>query len=296
MAVETVTSENLEAFNAARMPQTFEDLEKIKEAPKADESKAVEADEPEPGDDEPEEKPRPKKKGIEGRFSELTTKNRQAIEAKEAAERRADAAEAKAKEYETKLNPPKQNESKEPNPRDFTDAYDYAKALAKWEVKEALSARDKQEVADRAQKEVERSLMEFHKRVETAKAEIPDYDDTLASADDLKVNDDVKDAIIESAVGPYILHHLASNPELVDKINGMTVRQQLREIGKLENKIESAKSKEEDVGKEVRPKVILPAPISPLKRGSSADNPVNATGEFTGSYAQWKQARMAGKV
>jgi hypothetical protein len=44
-------------------------------------------------------------------------------------------------------------------------------------------------------------------RVKAAKAEMPDFDDMVGSAD-VVVSNEVRDAIFESDVGPRILYHL----------------------------------------------------------------------------------------
>jgi hypothetical protein len=129
--------------------------------------------------------------------------------------------------------------------------------------------------------------------VETAKAELPDFDDIVASSD-VVVNDDIRDAILESDVGPKILYHLAENEDIAKKIAGMNPKAALREIGKLEARFE-AKPEVEKAAPIVKSKA--PAPIQPLRgSGGVADVPMSSNGEWHGTFAAWKEARKAGKI
>jgi hypothetical protein len=78
----------------------------------------------------------------------------------------------------------------------------------------------------------------------------------------------------------------------------MTAIKALKEIGRLEAKFEAEQeSKPKNVAKAVS-QSKAPAPISPLKGGKSAgaDVLVDTNGEFYGSYAQWKAARLANRI
>ena len=77
----------------------------------------------------------------------------------------------------------------------------------------------------------------------------------------------------------------------------MSTIKALKEIGRLEAKYEADKEKPKEKAKTVATSKA-PAPISPLKGGKSAgaDVLVDTNGEFYGSYAQWKAARLANKI
>ena len=128
--------------------------------------------------------------------------------------------------------------------------------------------------------------------MQAAKASLPDFDEIVASSD-VVVNDDVRDAILESDVGPQVLYHLAENDELAKKIAGMSPKAALREIGKLEERLSvKPTAKQETVVKS-----RAPAPISPIRGGvAPVDVPIGSDGEFHGTYAQWKAQRRTGKI
>ena len=114
----------------------------------------------------------------------------------------------------------------------------------------------------------------------------------------VQVNDAVRDAILESDVGPQILYELASNDELAEKITKLSPINALREIGKLEARFEDAsKNAAPKTVKTASEKSKAPAPINPLKATSGALNTkIGSDGQFHGTYAQWKEARRAGKI
>jgi hypothetical protein len=118
----------------------------------------------------------------------------------------------------------------------------------------------------------------------------------MVTSSDVVVSDHIRDAILESDVGPQILYHLAENPELADKLNSTSPISALRQIGRLEAQFER---KEAPVA-ETKPSVArskAPAPINPIKTGSGVvDVGVDSNGEFHGTYQQWREARKNGKV
>ena len=156
---------------------------------------------------------------LEKRFSELT---KQREEARKEAQREREAREAlesRIAELEGKAEPKPVEENVKPQPSQFNDAFEYAEALAEWSAEQAILNREKAEADRKAQEERQKLAESWKQREATIKADLPDYDEMIASAADVQVNDVIRDAIIESDVGPRILYHLAENPELVDALN-----------------------------------------------------------------------------
>ena len=261
--------------------------EPIDEAPQSEPETIEEATQPE------ERKQNPK---LEKRFSEIT-KQREAARQEAQREREArEALEARLRDLEAKVAPqvqPKVDE--EPKPDQFTDAFEYAKALAEWSAEQALLNRDKQEAERKANEERQKLIQSWQTKLEQAKATLPDYEEMIASSD-VVVNDDIRDAILESDVGPQILYHLAENPEIAKKITGGSTRQALRELGKLEARLE-AKEPETKRIESVVARSKAPEPISPIRSDNSTPE-VRMTndGKYHGTYAQWKADRKAGKI
>ena len=290
-ASNVLTSENSGEFYANKLGLATEaPVEAVETEPTVEDTPQSEpvADEPKPVE-EGEKKPNPK---LEKRFSELTKQREMARQEADRERQRAADLEARLEALERGSKPVKQDEpNKEPQPSDFTDAFEYAKALAEYSTAKALENRDKQESERKANEERQKVMTSWQTKLEAAKSELPDYEDMIASSD-VVVSDQVRDAILESDVGPKILYHLAENPEVATKISGLSLTSALREIGKLEARFE----KTAEAPKPAVRKSNAPAPINPIRGGSNVDVPMTADGEFTGSIQQWKELRKAGKI
>lgn len=291
-AGQVLTSENAAEFYSNKLG-----LAENSQTPEAETSEPVEeADQSEPNENKDakpteERKQNPK---LEKRFSEITKQREQARQ--EAAQER----EARQK-LETEIaairqqQQPQQVKSadEKPQPSQFVDAFEYAEALADWSAEQALVRRDREDLQRRADEAQQKVISSWAQKVATAKAEIPDFDDMVASSG-VAVSDPIRDAILESDVGPQILYHLAKEDDLARKIASMSPNAALREIGKLEAKFEKQP--------ETRPsnpvgKSKAPPPISPIRNAGSANNvEIGSDGQFHGSYQAWKAARKAGRI
>jgi hypothetical protein len=297
-AGQILTSENAAEFYAQKLglAQAEQPSEAVVEETPA-EPEVVEADGSEPEEAKEEAKSQDERKQnpkLERRFSEIT---KQREEARKEAQREREARESLERQIEElkQQSQPKQAATvdEEPQPSQFADAFEYAKALAEYTADKRIEAMKQQEAAEKAAQERQKVIDSWAQRVEQAKSELPDFDDMVASSS-VVVGDAIRDAILESDVGPKILYHLAENEEMAQKIAGMSERAAMREIGKLEARFEKSQ-KAEDAQPVNRSKA--PAPAKPLKATSGvADLPLDSDGKFYGSYAQWKAMRSQGKI
>lgn len=311
VAGNLVTSDNLAEFTARKLG-LVDATPEATEAP-ADDGETHAADEPETKadqsdsdgegneatveDDQKERKANPK---IERRFSEIT-KQREAARAEAQKEREArEALEARLKELEGKVNPPAKAQDDfgpEPKPEEFNDMFEYAKALAEYTADKKLMERDRQEADRKAAEQRAQFEKSWADRVNAARSELPDFDDMVQSSD-VSISDPVRDAIMESDVGPQILYHLAENPDFAKKLGEGSVISALRQIGRLEAQFEKTapKASAPEV-KSTAVKSKAPAPITPIRGAvSKTDNNLDADGNFHGTYQQWKEARQAKRI
>lgn len=237
------------------------------------------------------------------RFRELTTERNNARNETKAERDKIAKLEAQIAELNTKLNPPKVDEGK-PNQADpkYKDNWTlYVDDMAEWKTNQKLAERDATDAKKRADETAATVMRHWTERQNSFKAETPDYLEALGSST-VVVSDQVRDAIIESDVGPQILYHLAKNPDVAEKIQGMTVSGALRALGKLEAKLEGApikKEKEEPAkaGSKSEEPSKAPTPISPLKGGNAVPEiPVDSAGNFKGDFHQYKELRKAKKL
>ena len=299
-AGQVLTSENAAEFYANRLGLAESNSESavIEEEPQ--EPLAEEEQQSEPLEAEKEANPEGERKRprLEKRFSErLSEVTQQREQARQQAEQERQARldlEKRLAAIEQQRQPEQAvNIDQEPQPSQFSDAFEYAKALAEYSTEKALAERDRQVALAREQEAQQKIIQSWAQKVQAAKAELPDFDDLVASSD-VVVNNAVRDAILESDVGPKILYHLAENDDLARKIAGMNPNAALREIGKLEARFE-AKPETAQTAPIVRSKA--PTPIQPIRGGQGKpDVPISATGEFHGSYQAWKAARKSGKI
>jgi len=294
-AGQVLTSENAAEFYANRLglAESPAETEAVEETPEpvAEEEQSEPKEAEKEANQEGERKQNPK---LEKRFSEIT---KQREEARQEAQRERQARvdlEQRLAALEQQRQPQQQSYiDQEPQPSQFADAFEYAKALAEFSTEKALAERDRQVAQAREQEAQQKIIQSWAQKVQDAKAELPDFDD-LVAASDVVVNNAVRDAILESDVGPRILYHLAENNDLAKKIASLSPNAALREIGKLEAKFE-AKPETKQTAPVVRSKA--PAPIQPIRGGQGQpDVPMSANGEWHGSYQAWKLARKAGKI
>jgi hypothetical protein len=294
-AGQVLTSENAAEFYANRLGLAESESEPVavEEAePVAEEEQSEPKEAEKEANQEGERKQNPK---LEKRFSEIT---KQREEARQEAQRERQARldlEQRLAALEQNRQPEQQafNVDQEPQPSQFADAFEYAKALAEYSTEKALAERDRQVAQAREQEAQQKIIQSWAQKVQAAKAEMPDFDD-LVAASDVVVNNAVRDAILESDVGPKILYHLAENNDLAKKIAGLSPNAALREIGKLEAKFE-AKPETKQTAPVVKSKA--PAPIQPIRGGQGQpDVPLSTDGNWHGTYQAWKAARKSGKI
>jgi hypothetical protein len=291
-ASSIVTSENLAEYNADKLGLASEESptaadtvdEKSSSEPAAKEGQS----EPKLADDEAtgteEKKQNPK---LEKRFSELTKQRKEAEARAEDAERRLAALESN----KAPIQAPESN--RKPSPDDFKDAFEYAEALSEWSAEQALAKREQEVKQKEFEAQKQKVIQTWQQKLESTIAELPDYEDMVASSS-VTVNDTVRDAILESDVGPRILYELASDDDMAEKLSTMSTASALKLIGKLEARFEKTEEPVKAEKKTVAAKSKAPEPIRPL-RSTGGVAEVSLDGNDM-SYQQWKAARQAGKI
>ena len=236
------------------------------------------------------EEPKPKPR-LEKRIDKIVKEREQAREDATRERQKREEIEARLKDLESATKPKAEvNRDEKPRPDQFVDAFEYAEALADWSAENAVMRARQEDIEKKNQEERQKVISTWNTRLESTKSELPDYDDMVASSD-VVVSDQVRDAILESEVGPRILYHLAENPDIAEKISKSSLITALRQIGKLEALFEKNEPKEV---KTVAVKSKAPAPISPIKAGTSEQVIVTDTDKMT--YAQYKAMRQAKRI
>ena len=288
-ASQVLTSENSAEFYANRLG--LADQPEVEATPEVEPTEVVEERSEPEIEKEQEEKPKANPK-LERRFSEITKQREEARKEAQQERQAREALEARLAVLERQPAPQALKVDEEPQPSQFNDAFEYAKALAEYTADQRIGEMRRQDAEAKEAQERQKVIETWASKVQAAKASMPDFDDIVASSD-VVVNDDIRDAILESDVGPQILYHLAENDDVAKRIAGLTPKQALREIGKLEARFE-VKETAPQSAPITRSKA--PAPIQPLRGSNPADVPLSANGEWHGTFQAWKEARKAGKI
>jgi len=294
-ADNVVTSDNLAEWTANKLGLASDEApvaaEAVEETPDSEPTIKVEAESEPEAEDEAQVTDKPKQNPkLEKRFSELTKRAKQAEADKANLEARLQEIESRQAPAPQQVNPV----SEKPQASQFNDAFEYAEALAEWSAEKALEQRDIQEQQRKVDEQRNEVIKSWSAKLESAKADLPDFDEMVASSN-VQVRDEVRDAILESDVGPQILYHLASDDDYANKLAAMPTNKALKELGKLEVQFERKEAPIEKSEPVARSKA--PAPIKPITAGKgTSDVLIDGNGAFHGTYAQWKAARQAKRI
>lgn len=186
---------------------------------------------------------------------------------REAAEARAELAAYRAALERQNAEQPAPSEG-EPTREQFQSDQEYIKAQVDYQVRQV-----EQKFARQKQRET------FEQTLNQARSELPDFEEVV-EYNNAPINKAIQDAIESSPVGGYLLYEIAKNEELANRLAKLPPVIAVREIGKIEAKIEAARNKP-------KPAPVVPskapAPIKPVSTKGSA-GPVD---ENTLSDAEW---------
>jgi hypothetical protein len=211
------------------------------------------------------------------------------------AEERAARAEAEARELRARLTPPAEDNPR-PKKEQFGDDVDrFADAVAEWKLTEQ---RRQDALADQQRRVKERA--------DELRGEYADFDDTLKAGAEIEVRPNALKALLDCGENiPDLQYYLIKHPEEMARINEFTELGAAREYGRILSRLEIERDKSVvEPPLEVTSKVTTlrsvsqaPKPISPLKGAKSAPSAsLDANGEFTGSFQDYKAQRRAGLI
>lgn len=221
------------------------------------------AEEREGNDPDRDEKGRFKADGVQKRMNELTRARREA-------ERQAEYWRGIA----TQTAPVAATEK--PSRDQFADPDDYVEALTEWKADQAV-AKSQQSQAVHAESSARNAV--WSAREAEAKASIPDYD-SVVPASTVEVKQHVIDALLDSEAGPSLVYHLAKNPDIAARLNGMSPMSAAIELGRLESTLAAPVAKAPS---------NAPPPTSPI--GGAATMTRDPTKMSTADYVAWRRSQ-----
>ena len=236
-------------------------------------------DKPEVAEAKSEEPPIPK--GVQKRID-------RAVRQKYEAEARAKMLEERVAAMENRAQQPiaqKSIDNSEPKIENFDnfDAYVAAKAeyIADQKIQKTFAERDQRQQAERQQYERQQVHTSWQQRVADATAEMPDFEDVLASSD-VPMTGAMQDAIMESEFGPKIAYFLANNPDEAVKIAKMSPIGAIRALGRIEERLS---------GPAVKVATSAPAPVKAVGTKATASKDPGKMSDT--EYAKWRKVGRA---
>ena len=234
--------------------------------------------EPEQVDKEPEKPEEPSvPKGVQKRID-------RAVRQKYEAEARAKVLEERIAAIEKMQYQPQQNvgvDKSEPKIENYDNFDAYVAAKAEWiaerKIESTLSERENRQMAEREAAERRKTVDSWNRRVAEATAEMPDFEDVLASSD-VPMTVPMQQAIMESDVGAKLAYYLATNPEEATKIAEMNPIRAIAALGRLEERLATPAAKRVS---------SAPAPINPVggTRATASKDPGKMS---DAEYAEWR--------
>lgn len=180
-----------------------------------------------------------------------------------------------------------------PPKREAFDSYEaYIEEKAAYNGRKAAREyREKAEQESQHQREQQteaRLLQDFQRKL-TEK--FPDLEDRAEAVAHIQMPPGMGRAIAESDLGPEILDNLIGNPKELERIAALSPSAAIREVGKLEARLEA------DAKKPAPPKTVTTAP-TPIKPGGSLAAPPDSKPSDNDSIEEWmrkERARMRAK-
>ena len=212
-----------------------------------------------------------------------------AVRQKYEAEARAKMLEERVAAMESRQQQPvhrQQNDDSEPTIDKFDNFDQYVAAKAEWiasrTINKTLTEREAQQKAAYEAAERTKTADSWNKRIAAATAEMPDFEEVLASSE-VPMTNSMQQAIMESEVGPKLAYYLATNQDEAEKIAGMSPIGAIRALGRIEERLATVKP--------VVQTTNTPPPIKPVgSRATVAKDPGKMS---DAEYEKWRRSGRA---
>ena len=193
---------------------------------------------------------------------------------------RAEKAELQRQLDEARKPTPKAEDA--PKLEDYEDYTEFNRAMARYEVKQALKENEETSKQQKLREQRESQQKGFDARAQEFAKTTPDY---VEAVDDLMdsgvVTPMLSQAVVESELGPQLAYYFAQNPEEAAKVSKMGYGEMNRYLGKLETRFES---------KPAAKTTNAPPPITPARgsTGTAGKDPYTNPDMSPEEYKAWK--------
>ena len=264
-------------FEVAK-PDTKPDAKPDPAAPKPEEAKPDDQQKPE------EKKEDPIPKGVQKRIDRAVREKYEAQAEAKMLKERLDRIEQNINQQQRVAKPIDNSEPRIDNFDDF-DAYVAAKAewIASKKINETLQERERRIAEERVSTAHAKAVDSWNKQLEKATAELPDFTEVIESSD-VPMSDFMRDAIIDSDLGPKVAYWLANNPDEAKKIASMSPLATVKAIGRIEERLESQ-------AKAPKKPTAAPAPLKSVGGKASVQKDPGQMSDA--EYAEWRKKGRA---
>jgi broad specificity phosphatase PhoE len=199
----------------------------------------------------------------------------------------------------TKSQAQPEKDPKEPNQDDFKTVGDYTEALAEYKVEKKFAEREAKQERERQEQAAAQAQAELNSAIGKVAKEFPDYAEVIADCDiDMPPHITVYLATNGEA-GVRLGYHFAKpeNRAEYDRIAKLSPIRAIAELGKLEDRLEKPKAKDEPKGSDATAREVsrAPSPITPLNGTATpvTKDPSQMTLQELKAYEASKRASRA---
>jgi len=196
--------------------------------------------------------------------------------------------------WQAHLHPQKDKTEQPPERGQFEDYESFMEAKAAYAGRRAAEefrqTSERESAARAAAEKAAQTAKSFQEKVAEKYPDLPDRIDAIGH---IPMPAGMTDAIATSDFGPDILNHFAENPKDFERIAALEPHAALREIGKLEARLEAAAKKHEPV-KEAKPSQA-PAPIKPVG-GTAASADDEPSADKPEAWLAWRKRQLAKRM
>ena len=180
-----------------------------------------------------------------------------------------------------------------PQAEQFASHEDYVLAAARYGAQQEFQARDQQTMQQRQQEQQIRFQQDLMQREQTFKEAHPDFDSVVRGGLAGKVSPILQQALMLVPDGPAVAYALASQPDLVQRLNTLPPPLVLVELGKLTPPSASAVAPAVGLSNgngavPAAPATPLPEPMAPVGGGGSTAQPTYTEGMSQREYEQYR--------
>lgn len=189
---------------------------------------------------------------------------------------------------------PKQDADKDPVRADFESYEEYIEARTEHRARKVA----REETAKVTTESKQRDVVETkQKQVQTFQAKVrekyADIEERTEQVGDMPMHIGVQEAIMDSPLGPEIFNELLNQPKEFERLAEMSVASAIKEIGKLEARLEAKSPKVETKTEVPKQASKAPAPITPPGGATAAVSAGPSDSDDINTWMTKERARTA---